>query len=203
MIMSNFKVYAIVILLLVISCTKKEEQQAEEIVVTIADKTITANVFKQRAEYTIRPDIFADKTIVLNNLIAEKLLALEGEKNADIAEQEYLLIFTKGIREQAMRERLYYNDVYYQTTIDEAEIDHVMPLSSRTYELEFYNIGNKNLADSLADAIVERLQLLILSRNTPFIGRIRILISFMMPYLAILLPRIRLSGHFNWKIIPI
>jgi hypothetical protein len=155
MIMTNFKIQFIVLLVLVVSCTQKEKKIEKEIVVTIDDKTITANEFKQRAEFTIRPEIFAGKQVVLNNLIAEKLLAYEAEKNAEITKQEHLINLTKGIKEQTMREQLYFSEVYDRITINPEEVDRVLPLSNRSYELGFYNIGNKKLADSLANQIAE------------------------------------------------
>jgi hypothetical protein len=153
MYLTNNRMHAIlIILLLLISCGKKEED-AHNILVQIDDKTITIDEFKQRAEFTVRPEIFAEKSIVLNNLIAEKLLALEAERNEQILQQEQVQNFVKGIREQTMREQLFFSEIYNNVQIETKEIDEAYPLSIRAYELEFYTIGNKTVADSLSRLI--------------------------------------------------
>jgi hypothetical protein len=143
----------LIIISLLYSCAEKEKK--EDIVVTINDKIITAGELKRRAEYTIRPEIFADKRVVLNNLIAEKLLAMEAEKNKNFFEPQHLQDFLKGIREQSIRERLYYTEIYNPIIIDSLEVDQIFPLSNRSYELEFYNIGSKAMADSLNSLLSE------------------------------------------------
>ena len=140
-----------VVVLLFLSCNEKSTKK--DIVATVDGKVITAKEFRQRAEFTIRPEIFADERIVLNNLIAEKILAIEAEKNSRTTKPEFMKNFITGLREQAMREKLYYTEVYNRISIDSAEVDSVYPLSNRTYELEFYNLGKKAMADSLAGLI--------------------------------------------------
>jgi hypothetical protein len=68
--------------LIIISCVNKTpEQSAEKIIARIGDKTISMDEFVSRAEMTIRPEYCRGekdihKRIILNSLIAEKLLAL-------------------------------------------------------------------------------------------------------------------------------
>jgi hypothetical protein len=68
------------------SCGTKEDDN-EVILAKIGNKNISADEFIRRAEYTIRPPYCngnskIHKKIVLNSLIAEKLMSLEaGEQN--------------------------------------------------------------------------------------------------------------------------
>ena len=80
--------------------------------VRINDRIITKNDFIERSEYTIRPgycksDNNIHKKIILNSLIAEKLMAIEIENN--LSENNYSSNFIEGIKEQTMRQSLLKN----------------------------------------------------------------------------------------------
>ncbi|MBN1466415.1 hypothetical protein JXA02_11675, partial [candidate division KSB1 bacterium] len=71
-----------------LTCGKPSiEEPSEKILVEIGDKTISVAEFIRRAEYTVRPPYCRgvhnlDKKIILNSLIAEKLMSLEaGDAN--------------------------------------------------------------------------------------------------------------------------
>src|SRR3990172_2854323 len=55
----------------------------EKILAKVGNKQITVKEFLIRSELTIRPNNFKDKETTLNNLIAEKILAIESEKKSD------------------------------------------------------------------------------------------------------------------------
>mgnify|MGYP003300526918 CR=1 FL=1 len=86
----------------------------KDILAKVGDRFITSKDFLQRAEYTIRPiyckgDLYQHKKIILNNLIAEKLLALEIEKSGLETINAGAAAFLKGRKEQSMRQLLYFN----------------------------------------------------------------------------------------------
>ncbi|MGH7457409.1 MAG: hypothetical protein ACRENG_39030, partial [bacterium] len=95
--------------LLILHCSKKADTAKETIIARIGSKTISQNEFIRRAEYTIRPgycrgDDYIQRKIVLNSLVAEKLLALEaGDHNALLQNEEWQL-YLQGRQEQAMRQ---------------------------------------------------------------------------------------------------
>jgi len=80
----------------------------------------------QRSEYTIRPeyckgDLYQHKKIILNNLIAEKLLAIEIEKSVLETINASASAFLKGRKEQSMRQLLYFKEGYSKSIISENE----------------------------------------------------------------------------------
>jgi len=81
----------IVCILFLISCGEVKEKDPEEIILArIGDVTISLGEFMRRSEMTIRPpycsgDNNLHKKIVINSLIAEKMLALEAGEDNDLA----------------------------------------------------------------------------------------------------------------------
>ena len=77
-----------IIIIVIHSCTSNTSEQftfGKSVLVQIDNHIILKNEFIQRAEYVLRPDYCSKgnnvhKQIVLNSLIAEKLLAIEGEQ---------------------------------------------------------------------------------------------------------------------------
>ena len=103
----------------IIYCDFKNSDQ--NILVRINDRIITKNDFIERSEYTIRPSYCKSnnnihKKIILNSLIAEKLMAIDVESN--LSGNNYSSNFLAGIKEQAMRETLLKEEVYSQVTLD-------------------------------------------------------------------------------------
>ncbi|NWF88345.1 MAG: hypothetical protein HXY50_02675 [Ignavibacteriaceae bacterium] len=114
----------------------------EKILVEIGDKKITVNEFIQRAEYTIRPPYCKgnggiDKKIILNSLIAEKLMALEvgseNQLNQNIRFQNFIL----GRQEQAMRQILAYEEGAAKVSLDTTEIKKLFSLAGRKYQVNY------------------------------------------------------------------
>ena len=79
----------------------------------IGGKTIFVDEFIRRAEYTIRPsyckgDGGFDKKIILNSLLAEKILAIEAGKGNELIRSESFQRMLQGLQEQLMRNVMYY-----------------------------------------------------------------------------------------------
>ena len=127
-------------------------QPMDAVLATIGNKQITVYNFLQRSEMTVRPNPFKDKSTTLNNLITEKILALEVEHNSPLLSNPVFQGRIKGLKEQAMREELYYTVAFNKTKIDTAELINKFKLSIRDYEVEFYRM-HKNLTDKVKKAL--------------------------------------------------
>lgn len=123
-----------------------EDNSKSTILAKIGNKAINVNEFLQRSELTIRPNNFKDKYTTLNNLITEKILAIEAEKNNLLKDNKIFQGTLKGIKEQLMRDKLFEEIAYNKVQIDSSELLNVFRASIREYELEFYTIRNKDFA---------------------------------------------------------
>ena len=133
----------------------KQILKNDVILAKIADKEISLEDFLNRSELTVRPLRFKDKNTTLNNLISEKILAMEAEKGNDsLLHNPVFLGRLKGIKEQLMREKLYKLEADKKVTVDSNEVNQKYKTSRREYEVEFYVIGN----DSTSEAIRETLK---------------------------------------------
>ncbi len=108
----------------------------------IGDRSITVDEFIRRAEYTIRPpyckgDNYIHRKIVLNSLIAEKLLALEAGNDNDLTRNAQFQLYLKGRKEQAMRQWLYYQVAYQKAKPDSQEISNMYQVAGRTYRIHY------------------------------------------------------------------
>jgi len=143
-----------IIFLVVLLSVIVSSQTKENILVRVGHKDITVSEYKARSEFTIRPDNFKDKDITLNNLIIEKILALEAEKDGIILDQA-TEAHLKGIKEQNMREKLYDMVAYDKVKLNFERIKKSYKLSRREYEVEFYQM-NRRYAKQLKSAIEKR-----------------------------------------------
>jgi len=123
-------------------------QAGGAVLATIGNKKITAREFLERSELTVRPNQFKDKNTTLNNLIVEKILALEAENNSPLLQNPVFQGRLKGIKEQAMREELYNDVALNKTRVDTSAVLNAYKLSIREYEVEFYRM-RKNLAEKV------------------------------------------------------
>lgn len=141
--------------LILISCVKKTpDQSAEKILARVGDKTISVNEFISRAELTIRPKYCRGnsenhKRIILNSLIAEKLLALEAGKNNELSRDERFQLHLKGRKEQAMRQWLYNHDFYEKVQLDSAEIKKAFELAGRKYDIAYFTMKDSAVAHQI------------------------------------------------------
>ena len=128
-----------------LSCGKRLEQPRETILARIGPKDISVNEFIRRAEYTIRPKYcrgqnYIHKKIVLNSLIAEKLLALEAGDRNPLTENQNFRDYLRGRQEQAMRQWLYAHDFYEKVRPDSAEIRQAYELLGRKYRVAYFTV---------------------------------------------------------------
>ena len=133
-----------------LACSSPKNQSDEIILAKIGEKEISVKEFLQRSELTIRPNNFKSKNTTLNNLISEKILALEAGYDNKILLNPAFQSRLKGIKEQFMRDKLYYEVAYNKVKLDSHEVNNAYKLSMREYELEFYTIHNKELAQKIA-----------------------------------------------------
>ena len=130
----------------------------KDILAKVGDRFITSKDFLQRAEYTIRPEYckgnyYIHKKIILNNLIAEKLLALEIESSNMNTINEGAAAFIKGRKEQSMRQLLYYKQGYQRSKIDKSEINHYYKMAGRTYDISHFSFPGGSFLDSVQSAL--------------------------------------------------
>ncbi|MDZ7289739.1 MAG: hypothetical protein ONB44_07075 [candidate division KSB1 bacterium] len=155
-------IIAALIGMLLLHCGKKEDLAGQEtIIARIGDKTISQNEFIRRAEYTIRPvycrgDDYIHKKIVLNSLVAEKLLALEAGEDNELLQNEEWQLYLRGRKEQAMRQWLYYQEGYKKVVLDTAEVKKFYQLAGRKYRIAYYTIKNDTIAALVARELHEQ-----------------------------------------------
>ena len=152
-------IFFYIFLIFLIGCDKKiNKQSTDKVIAKIGDRIITVNDFVNRSELNIRPPYCRgndslSKKIILNSLIAEKLLALEAEKNDDLARDKRFKLFLKGRKEQAMRHWLYYNDFYKKINIDSNEIKTAFRLYGRKYNIMYFDIRDSIIANYIAQKL--------------------------------------------------
>ena len=128
------------------------------VIIKIQDRIITKNDFIKRAEYTIRPtycnrDSHADKNIILNSLIAEKLMAIDIENN--LLSKNYSNHFIDGYKEQKMREVLLKEQVYNLITIDSSLVQSHYNNSTKNYKIQFLSISNNKITEKI-DSLIKQ-----------------------------------------------
>ncbi|MFC1568973.1 hypothetical protein ACFL4L_01955 [bacterium] len=132
------------------SCSKKtNESQQSDVVARVGSSVITTDDFKYRAGLTVRPSSVKTVNAVLNNLIAEKLLAMEAGDTCALIKSHTFQAHIQGIREQSIREQLYNEVAVKQVHLKEDEIRQTYELSQRVYELEFFTINNPKIIDEV------------------------------------------------------
>ena len=158
----------LIFIFFICSCTKNQEIEddfKDSILVQIGNHIILKDELIQRSEYVIRPNYCSKnnnihKQIILNSLIAEKLLAIEGkEAFNNVPINNYL----KGLKEQSMREKLFFSKTKLLEKIDKSELNKFRKTADRIYNLSFIN-----LTRTQAKAIVEEINISSESTNNLF-----------------------------------
>jgi len=126
-----------------------ENQSNDTVLAKIGSKEITVREFLERSELTVRPNNFKDKYTTLNNLISEKILAIEAEQNNKLQNNPVFEGTLKGIKEQSMRDKLFKVIAADKVVLSNDEIKNAYRASMREYELEFYSFKNKELAGDI------------------------------------------------------
>ena len=122
-----------------IQCERHSHPQ-EIILARVDGKSISVPEFIERAEYTIRPaycrsDDYIQRKIVLNSLLAEKLLALEAGEDNELIRNAEFQAYLRGRKEQAMRQWFYNEEIYSKVKLDTAEIRRFYRFAGRTYKI--------------------------------------------------------------------
>ncbi|MDP7217515.1 MAG: hypothetical protein QF439_04610 [Candidatus Marinimicrobia bacterium] len=160
------------------SCSGRVPENNLDILAKVGDRIITKQDFIRRAEYSIRPLYcrqanYIHKKIILNSLIAEKLLALEAEKaKVDLLDNPLFQSFVLGRSEQAMRQLHYYDEFYKQVELDSAAVLNAYKLAGRTVDITFINLPDLNSANTIKNLVMEGISLdsaytMIWGQHTP------------------------------------
>jgi len=154
---------ALISTFLITACSKKTPQQPQQrVLVKIGDKrTITYDEFIERAEYTIRPpyakgNSFVDKKVILNSLIAEKLMAIEAGDEVPLLESEQFQNFINGRKEQEMRRFLFHHEGTRKANVDTNAISTYYRWAGREYEVEYFTVMTPQMADSVLHMLNEQ-----------------------------------------------
>ena len=138
------------------SCSKKEKEKVfpEKILVKIGEKDISLNEFIRRAEYTIRPryckgSTNIDKKIILNSLIAEKMLAIEAGEDNKLLQDEHFQRHMKGRKEQLMREWMYNKDFVSKVELESEEVNTVYRVAGRKYKINYFSVKEPATAEQI------------------------------------------------------
>ncbi|RPH94025.1 MAG: hypothetical protein EHM72_15880, partial [Calditrichaeota bacterium] len=144
-------------LLVFSSCGRKTVvQPKEKILVKIGDTNISVDEFIRRAEYTVRPPYCRgnhnlDKKIIINSLIAEKLMSIEAGDRNEFITHDKIQDYLRGRKEQAMRQWLYEVEAHNQVQLDSAKIAQVSKVAGRRYNISYFNVPDAQLIASMAD----------------------------------------------------
>lgn len=135
--------------------------QEENILARVGDKTISLNEFIRRAEYTVRPaycksNSNVDKKIILNSLIAEKLLALEAGENNDFVNKAEVQIYLQGRKEQLMRLYLYNDEVRSKIKLDTNKINTAFKYAGREYQISYVSLQDSLIAKQLEEEMIKK-----------------------------------------------
>ncbi|MBN1560868.1 hypothetical protein JW998_11495 [candidate division KSB1 bacterium] len=138
---------------LIVCGAPKPQQPTEKILVRIDGKIdISLDEFIRRAEYTPRPpyarlNTYLHKKIILNSLIAEKLLALEAGDDNPMLQDEEFQRFLIGRKEQAMRQWMHHVEATEKVALDSADIKKAYKLAGREYEIEYFTSSDSSFAN--------------------------------------------------------
>ena len=137
-------------------CANKDSLNAKTkiVIAKVADKEITLDDFISRSEYTIRPryckgNTGIDKKIILNSLIAEKLLAIQSDIQGKLVQNPTFNDLMIGRKEQKMRMLLSYYEGDAKVKLDTNKIKKAFSLAGRSYKIEFFNIRDAELSQKL------------------------------------------------------
>jgi len=157
--MKHYKTTALFFLsLILLSCSKPPEQPEQVILAQVGDRIISLDEFIKRAEYTIRPNYakgnqYIHNKIVLNSLIAEKLLAIEGGEDNEFAQSPQFQNYVRGRREQAMRKWLFRNEGTAKVELTADELNNAYRWVGRDYEVAYFTVPTKAHADSITSLL--------------------------------------------------
>ncbi len=138
-------------LILFWACSKIVPPEQQVVLARVGSKTISVNDFIKRSEYTIRPvwckkDDYISKKIVLNSLIAEKLLAIEAGEDSVLLRNPQVENYLAGRKEQIMRRMYQYQHGQALVKPDSQFINQVALLAQRKYKVNILGADSKEKA---------------------------------------------------------
>jgi len=137
------------------NCGQKSDRIPDEkILARVGESIITVDEFRRRADYTIRPaycngDNYIHRKIILNSLIAEKLLALEAGESNELSGSEQFRDYLQGRQEQSLRQWLFFHDFYDCVTLDTADIRSMYKVAAREYIIEYVSLKDSAIAGEI------------------------------------------------------
>ncbi|MBN1464440.1 hypothetical protein JXA02_01675 [candidate division KSB1 bacterium] len=144
--MKYLEITIIVLFVVLLSCARRPEQPEQVILAQAGDRIITLDEYIKRAEYTIRPNYakgnqYIHKKIILNSLIAEKLMAMEGGEDNAFAQNSAFQNYIRGRREQAMRKWLFHNEGTNKVDIKADELNNAYRWAGRDYDVAYFTVA--------------------------------------------------------------
>ena len=144
----------LITLAIISSCSQTPEQPELVILAQVGDREITLDEFIRRAEYTIRPKYvkgneYIHKKIILNSLLAEKMLALETGTNNELYNNQNFQNYIQGRKEQAMRRWLFREEGISKVKLEPEKISNAYRWVGREYNIAYFTVPTKNIADSV------------------------------------------------------
>ncbi|MDZ7345578.1 MAG: hypothetical protein ONA69_02175 [candidate division KSB1 bacterium] len=151
--MKKYRIITIFALLLLV-CGKKEPQEQAAVIARVGDREITLAEFIRRAEYTIRPpylkgNYYLHKKMILNSLLAEKMLALEAGTDNELYRSPEFQNYIQGRKEQAMRKWLYLKEGFDKVKLTDEQVRNAYRWAGREYKVAYFSLPSKSLADSV------------------------------------------------------
>ena len=140
----------------------KQEYQSMplgKILAQVGDRIITVDEFIRRAEYTVRPPYCHDdspihKKIILNSLIAEKLMMMDLDSHeTDQNFTDYLI----GRKEQKMRDLLYKNEGYDKAVIHDTLVVKMSQWAMRNYKIHYFAYEDSGISDGILKMVQDGL----------------------------------------------
>ena len=124
------------------------------VIARIDGKSILIDEFIRRSVYTVRPSYCRgnggfEKKIVLNSLLAEKMLALEAGRDNELTRNSSFQRMMQGRKEQLMREVLYYAEGTARVRLDSSELRRENEIAGRTYHCEYFDVPNDSVASTV------------------------------------------------------
>lgn len=146
------------LMVVVVSCSRKAKEAPPAMVARIGDRDLTLAEFIRRAEYTIRPpflkgDQYIHKKMILNSLIAEKLLALEAGTDNELYKSDEFQNYIQGRKEQAMRKWLYLKEGFDKVKLDDEKVRKAYRWAGREYKVAYFSMPTQAIADSVQKAL--------------------------------------------------
>lgn len=137
------------------SCSSQSPEEKSTPMIVVGNKTIDKTEFIRRAEYTIRPPFCKgngplEKKIILNSLVAEKLLALEAGQDNELTNNPEFQSYLTGRKEQAMRQYFYYDRAYHPVSLPDSVITRAFKLASLHYKINYLTITDSQKVNLLS-----------------------------------------------------